>query len=78
LKSFILFSTFHAQPKIENFGCDKQTSYKGETLKENALNNTVRCYDRENTRKTDNIAAIKEDTRLSRSLQQIGEDKLYV
>jgi hypothetical protein len=38
----------------------------------------VPCYGQKNTRMTDNRATIKEDTRLSSSLQQIGEDKLYV
>jgi hypothetical protein len=54
------------------------TPNKRDALKGNVVNNTVRCYDRKNARTTDNGATIKEDMRLTRSLQQIGEDKLYV
>jgi hypothetical protein len=53
------------------------TPKKRDTLKESALNDMARCYYRESARTTENGATVKGDTRLSRSLHQNGEDKLY-
>jgi hypothetical protein len=45
-------------------------------LKENILNNTVRCYDHQSARTTKNGATVTEDTSIEID-NIIKEDKLY-